>query len=45
MAGKNLAQTLRDFDRHYMPDCPPDPDASAMLLHHDVNGAIDNYQV
>ena len=29
MAGKNLAQTLRDFDRHYMPNGHPDPDASA----------------
>ncbi len=44
MAGKHLAQTLRDFDRHYMPNGHPDPDASAMLLHHDVHGAIDNDQ-
>jgi hypothetical protein len=22
MAGKNLAQTLQDFDRHYMPKLP-----------------------
>jgi hypothetical protein len=31
MAGKNHAQTLRDFDRHYMPnrDGHPDPDVSA----------------
>jgi hypothetical protein len=28
MAGRNLAQTLRDFDRHYMPNGHPDPDAS-----------------
>ena len=29
VAGKNLAQTLRDFDRHYMPNGRPDPDSSA----------------
>jgi hypothetical protein len=29
MAGRNLAQTLRDFDRHYMPNGHPDPDSSA----------------
>ncbi len=28
MAGKNLAENLRDFDRHYMPNVHPDPDAS-----------------
>ena len=29
MAGKNLAHTLREFDRHYMPNGHPDPDVSA----------------
>ena len=29
MAGKNLAQTLREFNRHYLPNGHPDPDVSA----------------
>jgi hypothetical protein len=29
MAGKNTIQEMADFDRHYMPDGQPAPDASA----------------
>ena len=29
MAGENRAHTLREFDRHYMPNGHPDPEVSA----------------
>jgi hypothetical protein len=33
-AGKNLAQTLRDFDRHYMPNGHPDASATGLDAAH-----------